>query len=1168
MKKLAPLCCGLLLALAGSLCAAETELINSNTPWRVWMVMGKAAYSGPDGVTSFTEKDAELTRLPTEDWMGAKYDDSVWGRYEGDLQEWIGLYVGYAGIREECQQAVAYLRTRFGVADPARAVDLQLTIEYVGGIVAYVNGQEVGRGHLPAGALQPYTVATAYPMETYTLEDGVTPVPQGRYGMPHKLGDNPRVRQRVRTLNVRIPAQSLVKGANVLALAVYRAPVLKDAPGGAKGGRYLWRHQGIGAISLTSASGNGAIAWAEALKGTRVWSAQPLEQVANERAARILADWGRPGGPLSFMTFGLSRGNPFDPLLPVRVLVPRNGIGNGQTVLTDEAGLKDVTASLGALKGPGGAQLAGVRILYGIQGAAEGTLNMSPGHWCDALAQQAPQGAKTIPVWLEITASKNQPPGEYIGELALTANGRQFTVPVQVLVTRFTVPDPKDFHGTIIAVHSPEATAKQYNLRPYSEEHFRVMEKSLAFMGQLGNDLLLVPVIVGSEMGHQTGLIRWVKTAAGLKPDFNLFERYLDIYVKHCGQPKAMTLNVWSARSASEYAQAYENIRVPTRMVTTTKQSLTVTCWDPKTGTTEDVAAPQPTAEGAEAFWKPLLDGVHDIVVKKRGWPEKTILLGTGGDVRPSLQTGELFRKWAPYARWNLKSHFSGDPAPKDGKMIATGNLEIGLREMAGGDGLSARSLEALVQSRNEYLTTWIHREGPAMYSPPLHYRTGSLHGHWTRVGMDYWPKVSGRSGPGFFIWGEQPIWMTWPGADGAQPTVRFQMIREGLQDFEARLIIAKRIVNLPEHHRKSYRAILDEMLNFTGSYGGSDLVNRLPNAVLSFGWHDYVARIHAAAFEANCTGPMVNGTPADDPGITAAIRAESDPAKLPARFSEVSAHYRFEAVKRLGELKKPLTKDATERLVALALDDFYEEIRAQAVLALDACDPAGRAGWERLMTDYATNFWSDPPPKEGWAYNTNRDRTERRHWIQMTLRALGEQGRTRLERDFPEMAKDPIRLRIVLDIATATGWRIEPLTKACLEAAQNGPDAGRDRYNLGYLAAIDAASDPAAAEILLKAYAPNYISWVLYPTFARNLKAERFLAWMEPYALECSHPEKKPQILNAWKAIGKAALPSMERVKAAMEAMTPAQNICAASYAEDIARQIAEMKEEKTATP
>ena len=96
-------------------------------------------------------------------------------------------------------------------------------------------------------------------------------------------------------------------------------------------------------------------------------------------------------------------------------------------------------------------------------------------------------------------------------------------------------------------------------------------------------------------------------------------------------------------------------------------------------------------------------------------------------------------------------------------------------------------------------------------------------------------------------------------------------------------------------------------------------------------------------------------------------------------------------------------------------------DIRAEAVLVLDALDPQGRAGWDRLMADYAVNFWCNPPPKESWVYHTNRERTERRQWIQLTLRSLGEQGRTRLQRDFPDLPKDPIRLRIAIGAPSPT---------------------------------------------------------------------------------------------------------------------------------------------------
>jgi hypothetical protein len=334
------------------------------------------------------------------------------------------------------------------------------------------------------------------------------------------------------------------------------------------------------------------------------------------------------------------------------------------------------------------------------------------------------------------------------------------------------------------------------------------------------------------------------------------------------------------------------------------------------------------------------------------------------------------------------------------------------------------------------------------------------------------------------------------------------------------------------------------------------------------------------------CIGPAVQGTPADDPKIAAAIRAEADPAKLLSKLSDASAQYRFEAVKRIAELRLPISdlekassaspsaianrQSAISILKSLATEDAYEEIRAQAVLALNASDPQGRAGWDCLMADYAVNFWSNPPPKEGWAYYGNRDRSERRHWHQMTLRALGEQGRAMLEKHWDELAGKPVSLRMAIELASQQRWRIEPLVKAGLDVVQRGPLANTDPWRSqvpvntenskvlpDYFAASDAASDPATAEILLKAYPKN---WTLYPTFARHLKSEPLLAWIEPIALESAPSSSRPRILNAWKAIGKAALPSMERVRTAMLAKGEADKL-AAEYAKAIEETIREMK-------
>jgi hypothetical protein len=132
------------------------------------------------------------------------------------------------------------------------------------------------------------------------------------------------------------------------------------------------------------------------------------------------------------------------------------------------------------------------------------------------------------------------------------------------------------------------------------------------------------------------------------------------------------------------------------------------------------------------------------------------------------------------------------------------------------------------------------------------------------------------------------------------------------------------------------------------------------------------------------------------------------------------------------------------------------------------------------------------------------------------------------------------------------------------LSILSNPKPWGNDR-SLGLLpalfAAMDAAADPAVAETLLKAYPKE---WTLYPTFARNLKTKRLLAWIEAVAVDKEGAGSRDRIFWAWQAVGKEALPSMERVRAAVAARDPAKDKLAASYAEAIAEEIALMKGEK----
>jgi len=313
------------------------------------------------------------------------------------------------------------------------------------------------------------------------------------------------------------------------------------------------------------------------------------------------------------------------------------------------------------------------------------------------------------------------------------------------------------------------------------------------------------------------------------------------------------------------------------------------------------------------------------------------------------------------------------------------------------------------------------------------------------------------------------------------------------------------------------------------------------------------------------CFGHRVQGGPGDDPAVVTALRAETDAAKLAARLGDPSAQYRYEAVERLGALKAPLVEATRQRLEHLLVNDPYEEIRAAAMLALDACDPAGEAGWKAFVAGeiqpcYGTDLRA-PPERV-------REQRERRARLPRLFRCLGQtECVALLSRRWPQAVQDPVQRRALLEVATALQWRVGPMLADVLAALRQPAkdwDAVRRRLP-DYFAAVDAASDPATADILIKAYPQD---WTLYPTFARNLTPERLLAWIEPIALASGHPTNRARILSAWRAVGPAALPSMERVRAAMAGRDPAQDKLAASYATDITEQIADMKGEKKTAP
>ena len=805
----------LILLAAATTAAAETFVLPQGAPWRVFLTAAS--------LDRRTREIESVSPTPPANWTARDFDASGWGRYSSDL----GLAIGGYGANQSPQTLQLSLRTHFGIADPAAVKDLTLALEYRGGVVVYVNGTEIARRNLPAGTLEPKTRADAYPKEAFVDAEGNPLRDATRPAEEHA----DRLEKRIRSLKVQVPASALVKGANVLAIEVHAAPL----EGMRISDRTEWSTGGVDVATLTSASGAGVIAWDDALKAITLGNATPMDTVANEPGKfKEGFLWWR----VTITPSGIVRGNPFEPLRPVRTVAPRGGTGSGQVIVSGPAGFSGLKASLSPLTRDGGRETipaAGVRLGYAAPGDRV--------DYCNAILPRPVDGASTQPVWVLVDVPRDQAPGWYTGELSVAAGGKSWRVPFQLLVSDWTVPSPKDNATFVSLYQSPETLAAAYKVKPWSDEHFKLIETSFRTVEKIGNDVLLVPVTLDSYLGHETGLIRWVKNGDGYTPDFALLERYLDLYVDVWGPPKVMTLSIWQhAYGSRTWFRGRASDKVGPVMVTE---------YDPKTGQMKPMEAPAFGAPGSEAFWKPALEGAVR-VAKQRGIDEKFVLVSEAFDSRPLQKHVDFFTKIAPSMRWMVYSHWVREAAPVDGKITALGGLMTGLRMTPGGGGLPEFSRDWPETAKKEYYEVGAQRVSIHHESSPLSYRVVLRDGGTIgRIGLDAWTmfEVDDRTRSKFgsppsegWLWRGYVPAITAAGPEAAVITTRGQMLLEGLQETELAVALIRA--------RQKATGELAEAIDAAFARRGKAMMvgNALSQALISLDWAGMSAAEYALA--------------------------------------------------------------------------------------------------------------------------------------------------------------------------------------------------------------------------------------------------------------------------------------------------------------------------------
>jgi hypothetical protein len=374
-------------------------------------------------------------------------------------------------------------------------------------------------------------------------------------------------------------------------------------------------------------------------------------------------------------------------------------------------------------------------------------------------------GGNTLrPVWLTIDIPADAPAGNYSGKVVVSyRGGRDIELPVSLRVHDLKLPPPSEWAFHLDLWQNPFAVARYYDVEPWSEEHWELLPPYLTMLANAGQKCITASIL-DRPWGGQTydpfgSMIGWTHKGNGeWEYDYSVFDRWVNTAME---SGITRQINCYSMVPWGNLVRYFDNDS--TDYVT---QML------------------EPGSAGYEAVWRPFLEDFRDHL-KARGWLDITLIAMDERGLDEMKSMVALLKDVAP-----------------EFKIALAGNYLAELN-----DDLYDLCVHIHPQLEKELISERVERGMPTtfytMCARPEHPNNFTFSPPAEQAWLGWHASALGFSGFlrwAYNSWVEDPLrdsrFRTWPAGDtyqvypGPRSSIRFERLREGIQDYEKILIV------------------------------------------------------------------------------------------------------------------------------------------------------------------------------------------------------------------------------------------------------------------------------------------------------------------------------------------------------------------------------------------